>query len=143
VLSPSHGGGVPVPRHGFRVLLKTHDERLAREITRVGEERGYEVSRLETLRDLPGALAASRPSVLVLDADESLEHGTLSARTAAAAYPTLPIVLVTDDPATRSEEGFRLVDRWRTGERIVDALELAHIGIPAHVEDSFLPARLQ
>jgi hypothetical protein len=143
MLSPSPGGGVPVHLHGLRVLLKTHDERLAREVARVTEERGYRISRLETLRDLPVALAASSPSVLLLDTDESLEHGMLSARAAATAYPTLPIVLVTDDPPARSEEGFRLIDRWRTGERIVDALELAHIGIPAHVEDSFLPARLQ
>jgi hypothetical protein len=141
MLSPDYRGGVPVHLHGLRVLLQTHDERLARDVARVAEERGYDVSRLPTLRDLPVALAADRPSVLLLDAEASLEHGTLSARAAAAAYPTLAIVLVTDDPPTRSEEGFRLIDRWRTGERIVDALELAHIGIPAFVEDRLLPAR--
>ena len=61
--------------------------------------------------------------------------GQRIAETLAVLHPGLAIVIASDAPRVRSENGFRLVDRWRTAERIVDEMELAHIGIPAFVTD--------
>jgi hypothetical protein len=60
------------------------------------------------------------------------------ARTVHAAHPAVPVVLVTEAPCARSVAGFRTVDRWRAGERLVDELELAHIGIPATMAEPIL-----
>jgi hypothetical protein len=115
------------------VLVLTRRERLAREVDRVCCERGHGFMRIKFLKDLQSALAGSRPTVLLLDAG-STTRGARIAATVAAVHGELPIVLVAAGPRTRSERGFRVVDTARAGERYVDELELAYIGIPAACE---------
>jgi hypothetical protein len=124
---------------GLSFVLETRDGHLAEEVSRVAVARRYRTVRLEALRDLGGVLPARGSSVLMLDLDCSAGRGVRAARAVASMYPRLPIVIVADDPRVRSIDGFRLVDRWAAGERIVDALELAHIGIPASTADSLVP----
>jgi hypothetical protein len=116
------------------VLLFSSDVRLVADVEMVCAERGIVTSRLDTLGALPNVLAReSAAGVLLLDAEASLEEALRAASTLKAVHPRLAIVIAVDAPKARSEGGFRLVDRWRAGERLVDELELAHIGIPAFV----------
>jgi hypothetical protein len=112
------------------VLVLTRSERLARDVERVCCERGHGFMRIKLLADLQAALAGSGSSVLLLDAG-SAEAGARIATTVAAVHGNPPIVLVAEGLRTRVERGFRVVDTWRAGERYVDELELAYIGIPA------------
>ena len=124
---------------GLLFILETRDGPLAAEVQRAAAARRCRTVRLGALRDLGSALPARGSSVLMLDADGSVARGVRAARAVAAMYPRLPVVIVADDPQIRSVDGFRVVDRWAAGERIADALELAHIGIPASTADSFVP----
>ncbi len=124
--------------HSFSVLLLTGDDRLARDVARVCIDRGHPVSRIEAVADLHLALTASeRPDVLLFDAGDSLDHGARIASTVAAIHPGVAIVLAANGVERRSRDGFRLVDRMRAGERFVDELELACIGIPPSAEEWF------
>ena len=115
------------------VLVLTPSERLARDVERVCCERGHGFLRIRLIADLQAALAGSRSSVLLLDT-ESVKTGARIATAVAAFHENLPIVLVAEGLRTRVERGFRVVDTWRAGERYVDELELAYIGIPAAYE---------
>jgi hypothetical protein len=85
--------------------------------------------------ELHAALADSTRAVVLFDVGDAFLHGFRIAGTLHAANPTVPMVLVTESPSARSIDGFRIVDRWRAGERLVDELELAHIGIPATIAE--------
>jgi hypothetical protein len=118
----------------LNVLVLTNDGGLAQEVERVCDERGYTVARIELLRDLRGSLVANRPSVLLVDVACSPSDAAATAAAIVSVHPAISIVLAVDNPEARSEAGFRLIDRWRAGERLVDELELAYIGIPASSE---------
>lgn len=129
--------------NGFalNVLVLTDDDRLARDVARVCIERGHAVARIELLRDLQLELKRTRPSVLLLDTGTAPAEGARIAATVVAIHPDLEVVLAADGPLSRSEGGFRVVDSWRAGERVVDEIELAHIGIPVSVEEAFPQVR--
>jgi hypothetical protein len=120
----------------LNVLVLTNDDRLAQDVERVCHERGHAVAHIELLRDLHCSLAGSHPSVLLVDVTSLPSDAAATAATIVAVHPNISIVLAADRPGARSEAGFRLVDRWRAGERLVDELELAHIGIPASSEEA-------
>jgi len=122
----------------FSMLLLTRDDRLARDVARVCVERGHQVSRIEAVADLHLALTApERPDALLFDTGESLDYGAQTAGTVALIHPEVAIVLAADGVESRSKNGFRLVDRRRAGERFVDELELACVGIPPSAEEWF------
>ena len=120
----------------LNVLVLTNDDQLAQRVERVCDERGHTVAHIELLRDLRRGLAANRPSVLLVDVASSPSDAAAIAAAVVAVHPDVSIVLAADRPGARSEAGFRLIDRWRAGERLVDELELAHIGIPASSEEA-------
>jgi hypothetical protein len=125
-------------RSTFHVLLLTSDDRLARDVARVCAERGYPISRIEAVADLNLAMAGvTHPDVLLFDTGDRLDECAQIAATVAAIHPGVEIVLAADGSEARSKDGFRLVDRKRTGERFVDELELACIGIPPSAEEWF------
>jgi hypothetical protein len=113
----------------------TRDARFARAVAAGCAERGFVVTRLDSLGLLPRSLGAgsSGPSVFLIDAGEALADGLRTASTVSAVHPGVAIVLAADRPRARSEDEFRLVDRLSSADVIVDELELAHIGVPAYV----------
>jgi hypothetical protein len=119
----------------LHVVLMSIDERLAAEVERVCSERSHRLTHVNSPGELHAALAASTRAVALFDAGDAFGHGLRVAATVHAAHPTVPLVLVTEAPSARSIDGFRVVDRWRAGERLVDELELAHIGIPATIAE--------
>lgn len=121
----------------LHALVFSSDARLVADVIDVCEEREIVASRLDALSSLPNVIGveSSGPVMLLIDAGDSLPDALRTAGTLAVLHPGLAIVIATAAPRVRSENGFRLVDRWRTAERIVDEMELAHIGIPAFVTD--------
>ena len=118
----------------LHVLMLSSDPRLVADIMDVCEERGMVASRLDALGSLPKAMGAeSSAAALLIDAGDSLRDALRTAATLTALHPRLAIVIATNAPRSRCEDGFRLIDRWRAAERVVDELELAHIGIPPFV----------
>jgi hypothetical protein len=122
----------------LRVVLMSVDERLTVEVKRVCRERGHRLTRVGSPGEMHAALADSTPTVTLFDVGDAFLHGFRIAATVHAAHPAVPFVLVTEAPSARSIDGFRIVDRWRAGERLVDELELAHIGIPASIAEPIL-----
>jgi hypothetical protein len=131
--------------HGLRtltVVVVTSDDGFMRGVTAVCLERGHTVSPLRSfvrLRSFP------RRVVLLLDTGAQQSDRFRVAATVAATHPGLPTVVASFAPRARSKDGFRLVDRYASCESIVDEVELAHIGIPAFVEEPFrrsVPAAL-
>jgi hypothetical protein len=126
-------------RREFRplhVLTLSTDARLVADIMDVCEERGMVASRLDALASLPKTMGAeSSAAALLIDAGDSLPDALRTAGDVTALYPGLAVVIATNAPRARCENGFRLIDRWRAAERIVDELEVAHIGIPPFVTD--------
>ena len=119
----------------LRVVLMSLDRRLALEVERVCSERSHRLTHVDSPGELHAALADSTGDVVLFDVGDAFERGLRVAATVHAAHPAVPLVLVTEAPDARSIDGFRLVDRWRAGERLVDELELAHIGIPASIAE--------
>jgi DNA-binding response OmpR family regulator len=111
------------------------DSRLALEVERVCSERNHRLTHVDSPGELHARLAESTRAVVLFDVGDAFDHGLRVATAVRAAYPTVPLVLATEAPSARSIDGFRLVDRWRAGERLVDELELAHIGIPATIAE--------
>ena len=119
----------------LRVILMSLDTRLALEVERVCSERSHRLTHVESPAKLHRALSDSAQEVVLFDVGDAFDRGLRVAATLHAAHPVVPLVLVTEAPTARSIDGFRLVDRWRAGERLVDELELAHIGIPATISE--------
>jgi hypothetical protein len=51
-------------------------------------------------------------------------------------HPGLEVVIATESPPLGGEGGFRIVDRLRAGERLVDDLELAWLSLPPSGQDA-------
>ena len=114
------------------LVLLTDDDSLARRVEDVCRRRGHRIVRLDQLRHLRLATPRS-PAVLMLDLGIPVADCARIATTVAAVHDEIPIVLAAERRTRRSESGFRVVDKRWSGERIVDELELAHIGIPVAV----------
>jgi hypothetical protein len=106
------------------IAVLSNDDGLRGELARSCSARSHIVVELLRLRELRRVAA---PDVLVLDVPD----GLAIARAVRAVQPHTVVVLVGEGP---SVDGFRVIDRWRTGDRLCDELELAYIGIPADVE---------
>jgi hypothetical protein len=112
-------------------LLGGADLRLRSELRQACRAAGHDLLEVTRLRDLRSQPV---PDVVVLDSEAGPEDAVQTAWVLLRVHPELSIVLVADEPPPgRSLDGFRVVDRWRAGERLVDELELAWIGIPASV----------
>jgi hypothetical protein len=118
------------------ILAVTSDDALAEEVEDACREREYQFARIEEAVGLASTLAAVRPDVLLLDLRGRLEAALALARALTSRHPNLRIVVVGESPRA-DRHGFRIVDRWSAGPRILDQLELAYIGIPASVEEDF------
>lgn len=111
-------------------LLGGTDIRLRAELARACERQGHRLLDVARLRDLRSHPV---PDVLLLDSTSGPGDAVDTALALAVVHPHLTLVLVADDADPRSIGGFRVVSRWRAGERLVDEIELAWIGIPASV----------
>jgi len=118
------------------VLVQTDDADLARRLEDACRERGHQLTRLPSLRQLARVSRTRGPAALLIDVQGSPSDAALVAATVAAVHGDLSIVLAVEERDARSVLGFRTVDKQWPGERVLDELELACIGIPASVGPS-------
>jgi len=132
VVPPSQSSASADP-FALNVITMTRDSSLARNLARVCAERGHSFSQLETLGMLHTCLSRRLPNVLLLDWDGEPAEGASVAATVSSVHPEVEIVLGMPTPRQRSVGAFRVIDRSRGGDRLVDELELAYIAIPPAV----------
>lgn len=127
--------GAPYARVLLSILAATSDDILADELSAECRARGYRLERVHGAAGLSDMIDSRRPDVLLLDLQGRLDAAVRFAGRLTSRHRGLPVVLVGESPL-RSLAGFRIVDRWRAGERLVDQLELAYIGIPSSIDDA-------
>jgi hypothetical protein len=126
--------GAPYPRVSLTVLAATTDEALAHEVEAECEARGYRLTRAHGTDEIGQAVISTRPDVVLLDLEGTLDAAARMASSLTSLHADLRVVLVGESPF-RTLDGFRIVDRWRAGDRILDQLELAYIGIPVSIRE--------
>ena len=114
----------------LNVITLTSDASIARDVAQVCTERGHLFSHLRALGTLRGSLSADVPNVLLIDWLGEPIEGEELATAISSAHPDVAVVLAMPAPGHRTIGTFRVIDRWRSGERLVDELELAYIAIP-------------
>lgn len=62
----------------------------------------------------------------VLDADGAPRRGARSATAFAARHPGIPVVLLADRADAPAAAGFVLLDKWRSSERLLRAIETVY-----------------
>jgi CheY-like chemotaxis protein len=119
------------PIRPLRTLLVTDDDRFARRVTAAATSKGVEVERASGADDLEAATSRHAPSVVVLDAQNTLAPASRAATLFAASHPQIAVVLMANRAPERSAGNFRVVDRRRSVQRLLRELELAYIELVA------------
>ncbi len=65
----------------------------------------------------------------MLDAHDALARTSRTASVFAALYPRIAIVIVANRASERGVGGIRVVDKWRSAERLLGELEHAFLGL--------------
>jgi hypothetical protein len=120
----------------MRVLLVTDDDQFGSRIAEAAAGQGVQLARASTTDDLDTTSVRHEPNVVAVDGRGTLRRSARAAVGFAARHPRIAVVLVADRPAL-AIGGVRLVDAWRSPERLLGALELARVGLvePARSED--------
>jgi hypothetical protein len=113
----------------MRILLVTDDEGYADEVALAAALRGIDLELAATSDDLDDATTLHLPNVVVLDAHDTLARTSRTASVFAALYPRIGIVIVANRAAERGVGGIRVVDKWRSAERLLSELEHAFLGL--------------
>ena len=113
----------------MRILLVTDDDKYADEVALAASLRGAELELAAVGDDLDAATSRHLPNVIVLDAHDSLARTSRTASIFAALYPRIAVVIVANRASERGAGGIRVVDKWRSAERLLHELELVFLGL--------------
>ena len=113
----------------MRILLVTDDDNYADEVALAASLRGAELELAAVGDDLDAATSRHLPNVIVLDAHDALARTSRTASIFAALYPRIAIVIVANRASESGSGGIRVVDKWRSAERLLHELELAFLGL--------------
>jgi DNA-binding NtrC family response regulator len=105
------------------ILLASEDVPFADELSAAAADRGVAVHRLTAETDVDVALARHGANVYVVDADTGVRRGARSATAFAARHPGIPVVLLADGADAPAAAGLLLLDKWRSADRLLGALE--------------------
>jgi DNA-binding response OmpR family regulator len=118
----------------MRILLVTDDHGYADEVSLAASLRGVELELAAVGDDLDTATTLHLPNVVVLDAHDTLARTSRTASLFAALHPRIAIVIVANRAAERGVGGIRVVDKWRSAERLLSELERALLGLASPAE---------
>ena len=107
----------------MRILLSSEDIPFADKLSAAAADRGVAVHRLSAETDVDVALARHGANVYVVDADTAVRRGARSATAFAARHPGIPVVLLAERTDLPAAAGFLLLDKWRSTERLLGAIE--------------------
>jgi hypothetical protein len=117
------------------IAVLSSDEALRSELARVCRTRGHVLAEVDRLRDLR---AVCDPDILVLDLEGGPDAALSVALGVRTVHPDATVVLVGDASERRTMGDLPVIDRWRAGERLGDALEAAYVGIPSSIAELYL-----
>jgi hypothetical protein len=115
------------PIRPLRTVLVTDDDRYAQRVVAAAASKGMDVERVSGDDDLEETTSRHAPSVVLLDAQNTLAPASRAATLFAASHPDIAIVLVANRALERSVGNFHVVDRRRSAERLLRELELAYL----------------
>ena len=121
----------------MRVLLVTDDDQFGSRIAEAAAGQGVQLARASTTDDLDTTSIRHEPNIVAVDGRRTLRRSARAAVGFAARHPLIAVVLVADGPPAVAVGGVRLVDAWRSPERLLGALEFARLGLvePGRSED--------
>jgi len=120
----------------MRILLVTDDGHYAEALASAASQRGVDLALAAVGDDLDQTATLHDPNVVVLDAKNTLARTSRSATVFAALHPRIATMIVANRAPERSVGNVQVVDRKRSGERLLGELEHAFLGLAAPVETS-------
>jgi len=105
------------------ILLASDDVPFADRLSAAAADRGVAVHRLSGETDVDVALARHGANVYVVDADTAVRRSARSATAFAARHPGIPVVLLADRTDVPASAGLLLLDKFRSTERLLGAIE--------------------
>jgi uncharacterized membrane protein (UPF0127 family) len=127
------GDRLDIPRsetRGLRVLVAGRDRRYVRFVSFLLAQKGLDVARSITPELLPRLVSQHQPDVVIVEAGTPLSPVGRIAAATAAAYEDVRVVLVVDDARSARRVGVRAIEKKCSLNRLLDEIELAHIGLP-------------
>jgi DNA-binding NarL/FixJ family response regulator len=106
----------------MRILLASEDIPFVDKLSAAAADRGVAVDHLSAETDVDVALARHGANVYVVDADTGVRRGARSATAFAARHPEIPVVVLADRDAPAAA-GLLLLDKWRSTDRLLAAIE--------------------
>lgn len=113
-------------RRPLSILLASDDVPFADMLSAAAADRGVTLHRLTAEQDVDVALARHGANVYVVDADRAVRRGARSATAFAARHPGIPVVLLADRADAPAGAGLVLLDRLRSSERLIGAIETVY-----------------
>jgi len=117
---------IPHPARPLSILLASDDAPFVDKLSAAAAERGVGLHTLTEEEDVDVALAQNGANVYVVDADRAVRRGTRSATAFAARHPGIPVVLLADRADAPAAAGLVLLDKLRSSERLLGAIEAAY-----------------
>jgi DNA-binding NtrC family response regulator len=114
-------------RPPLSILLASDDAQFIRKLSNAAVERGVAIHALAAEQDVDVALAQKGANVYVVDADGAPRRGARSATAFAARHPGIPVVLLADQADAPATAGLVLLDKGRSSERLLRAIETAYV----------------
>lgn len=111
----------------MRILLASEDLPFVDKLSAAAAHRGVAVDRVSAETDVDVALARHGSNVYVVDANAAVRRGARAATAFAARHPGIPVVLLADGADAPAAAGLVLLDRLRSSERLIGAIETAYV----------------
>lgn len=113
----------------MRILLVSDDATFADRVVSVAASQGLSIASASSEDNLDLTALRHGANVVVLDTHDALRRTVRDATAFAALHPAVAVVLVTDGATAPSVSGLRLVDKWRSPERLLGEVEQAYLGL--------------
>jgi DNA-binding NtrC family response regulator len=108
------------------ILLASDDIPFVDKLTSAAADRGVSLHHVPAEMDVDVALARHGANIYVHDAHTALRRGARSATAFAARHPGIPVIVLADHAAGSSVGGLPVLDKLRSTERLLGAIELAY-----------------
>lgn len=118
----------------MRILLVTDDRRYAQEAASAAERRGVDLTSAPAGVDLDALVTLHRPNVVALDADNTLARISRKATVFATLHPRIATIVLSNRAPAQPGGSVLVVQKRRSPERLLRALEEAYLGLETPVE---------
>ena len=115
----------------MQILLVTADLRYADEVVSTAAGFDVRIVRLEPADDLDAAVRRYTPNAIVIDAQDTVTRAARLANVVAALHPRITVVLVSARARERVAGNLRVIDKWRSADRLIGELRSEHLGYSA------------